>query len=194
MAFAKTTKNYHWTALNNSYQEGLNPTDYEADNLNAFEKRKKSLTKSEWIDYDLLMTNKLKNYIFHLSSGKLNPQQLYEDWDLRLNKPDVVKMLINIQENDKTAIEIESIKPNHQVYKKLKEALAIVSAFPQDNFKLIEIIKKILPNETNDVIIDIKKRLIYWKDLQTKNKLKHVYDAETIKADREISSSSRVIS
>lgn len=169
-------------ALNNSFQEGLSPKDYEVDALNAFEKKKNSLTKSEWVDYDLLMTNKLKDYIFHLSRGKLNPQQLYGDWDLRTNKIDIVKMLIAIQESKETAAEIEKLKPNHQVYKKLKEALTIISAFPKDDFKIIEIKKKILPNETNEILIDIKKRLIYWKDLKTKNKLTAVYDAETIKA------------
>ncbi|MES2544977.1 MAG: L,D-transpeptidase family protein [Bacteroidota bacterium] len=168
--------------LNNSFQEGLNPNDYEVSVLNAFEKRKSALTKAEWIEYDLLLTNKLKDYVFHLSRGKLNPQKLYDNWDLKLSKIDIVQMLASIQESENPVAEIEKLKPNHQVYKKLKEALAIIATFPEEDFKTIEIKKKILPNETKDVLIDIKKRLIYWKDLPANASLTSVYDSEAVKA------------
>ena len=77
---------------------------------------------------------------------------------------------------------IEQLKPNHVVYLKLKKALEIINSFPKDTFSKIEIANKIVANDTNSALINIKKRLIYWKDMQPKVSLSAIYDEESLEA------------
>lgn len=79
--------------------------------------------------------------------------------------------MANFFESDSLAYKIEQLKPNFIVYKKLKKALQIINSFPKDTFRKIEIADKIIPNDTNFALIGIKKRLIYWKDMQPKDSL-----------------------
>jgi murein L,D-transpeptidase YcbB/YkuD len=170
------------TALSNAGEEGLNPKDYTVEKLNQYEEKENSLTDEDWIDYDLTLTNSLQKYISHLTNGKLDPKKLYSDWDLASNKIDINKTIATLQKSDSLAEKIEKLKPNSLIYIKLKKALITIDHFSNDDFKKIEITNKIIPNDSSTSIIDIKKRLIYWKDLQAKDSLTTIYDSETVDA------------
>jgi murein L,D-transpeptidase YcbB/YkuD len=72
------------------------------------------------------------------------------------------------------------LKPNFIVYKRLKKALKIINSYPNDDFVKIEVKGKIVQNDSNPKIVAIKKRLMYWKDLQPKDSLSVVFDSITI--------------
>lgn len=168
--------------FSNAENEGLNPDDYRIKKLLAFEKRFQELSDKELIDYDLLLTYNLQKYIWHISQGKINPKSLYSDWDLPEKNTDVNQILVHAFEKDVLQTTIDSCKPQHIVYKKLKNALQIINTFPKDTLKKIVFDGKIIPNDTSKALINIKKRLIYWKDLEPQDSLTRIYDTKTINA------------
>lgn len=168
------------TELLKSDEEGLNPEDYNVVTLSDFEKKSATLDDSDFAKYDILLTANFQKYISHLTNGTLNPRKLYKNWDLKENYIDINETMTHLFNSDSLVYKIEQLKPNHIVYKRLKKALQLIKTFPKDNFKTIKITKKITPNDTNPAIVDIKKRLIYWKELQPKDSLTPVYDEEMV--------------
>jgi len=165
--------------LFNSKNEGLNPEDYNLKALQKYEKKYDTLSDKERAIYDILLTRSFQKYISHLSNGRLNPADLYKDWDLKENTIDINETIVSLLKSDSLVFKIEQLKPNDKIYKSLKKALKIINSFPKDDFKTFEIAKKIVLNDTNPSIIDIKKRLIFWKDMKPKDSLSNIYDSET---------------
>jgi murein L,D-transpeptidase YcbB/YkuD len=178
----KKNRNIVLENLAKSYEDGLNPDDYNAPKLRKYEKKINTLDNNEIEKYDILLTNNFQKYISHLTYGKLNPRKLYKNWDLKVNKLDVNETITDLLISDSLSEKIELLKPQHLVYKRLKKALAIINALPNDNFNKIKIANKIVLNDTNPSLINIKKRLIYWKDLRPKDSLSMIYDRETVEA------------
>ncbi len=176
------------TELLKSDEEGLNPEDYKVKTLSDFEKKSATLNDSDLAKYDILLTENFQKYISHLTNGTLNPRKLYKNWDLKENYIDLNETLTNLLDSDSLADKIEQLKPNHIVYKRLKKALKLINTFPKDDFKALKIAEIITPNDTNPSIIDIKKRLTYWKELQPQDSLTTIYDPETILAIKKFQS------
>ncbi|MGV9003154.1 L,D-transpeptidase family protein [Flavobacterium sp.] len=167
----------------NAETEGLFAKDYNYVKLMDIEKKISSLSDDELVDYDLLLTFSFQKYIKHISQGKIDPKTIYDDWDLKTKKTDVSKILIKaFKEQDHFAMVIDSCKPKHEVYKKLKRALSILNSFPEDTLKSIATLDKIVPNDSLKAIISIKKRLIYWNDLNISDSLTAIYDSKTVEA------------
>ncbi len=168
--------------VSNSEDEGLNPENYNVNKLQKFEKNYAALNEKERANYDILLTHSLQKYISHLTNGQINPRNLYQNWDLKRNAIDVNETLGLILKSDSLVYKIESLKPNHLVYKSLKKALKIINTFPNDDFTAIELANKIVLNDTNPSLIAIKKRLMYWKDMKPNDSLSGIYDSETNEA------------
>lgn len=162
----------------NSDSEGLNPADYGLKALQKYERKYDSLSDKQRAIYDILLTQNFQKYISHLSNGRLNPSHLYKNWDLKENPLDINKSIVLMLKSDSIAYKIKQLKPYHKIYKSLKKALKIINSFPNDNFKVIKVSRKIVLNDTNPSIIDIKKRLIYWKDMKPKDSISVIYDIE----------------
>jgi len=175
-------------AIAKSENEGLNPEDYQLAKILATEKRIDSLSEKEITDYDLLLTTSLEKYISDLSFGKLNPNKLYDDWDLKILKSDSHKNISDALQKDSLSTIIEKAKPNHILYKKLENALVLINQFPEDTLKTIEVIGNLKPNDSNEALILIKKRLAYWKDLKMPDSLTLLYDVETQNAVKKFQS------
>lgn len=168
--------------LYNSEEEGLNPADYTINKLRKYERKIDFLDNREIVNYDILLTRSFQKYISHLTNGRLNPRKLYADWELKENKIDINQTISRLLKSDSLAHKIEQLKPNHIVYKRLKKALKLINSLAKEDFKRIEITNKIVLNDTNTSLINIKKRLIYWKDMTPKDSLSSIYDSETVEA------------
>jgi L,D-transpeptidase YcbB len=168
--------------LQSAEKEGLNPYDYQIGKLINLEEKLHDLDVDGIIKYDLLITYNLQKYIQHITIGKMKPKKLYNDWELKTKTIDINKILIEAYENNNYKETIEQYEPNHDIYKRLKKALGIVNSFPKDNLNKISIKEKIIPNDTNINIINIKKRLIFWHDLEQQDDLTKIYDTQTKKA------------
>lgn len=160
-------------------EDGLNPKDYKTGVLLEIEKKFHQLSDKGLVEYDLLLTNSFQKLVSHLSKGKLNPRNIYTDWDLKENKVDINSLLESSLKTDSLAIHIEQARPSHIVYKRLKKALQIINRFPIDTLKKIDFKDKIVLNDTNNSLINIKRRLVYWKDLKPQDSLTAIYDSIT---------------
>ena len=163
-------------------EEGLNSATYNVGKLQKFEKKYATLKDNERANYDILLTHSFQKYISHLSNGRVNPRDFYKDWDLKENVVNINEIIALMLKNDSLAYKIERLKPNHLIYKSLRKALKIINSLPKDDIISIEIVNKIIPNDTNPSLINIKKRLIYWKDMKPKDSLSNIYDSETNEA------------
>lgn len=165
-----------------SDEEGLNPEDYKVKTLFDFEKKLNTLDSLDLAKYDILLTSGLQKYISHLTNGTLDPRILYKNWDLKINHIDLNETIEQLLSTDSLLFKIEQLKPNHIVYQRLKKALKLIKTFPKDNFKNLKIGPEFSPNDSISAIIEIKKRLIYWKDLQPSDSLTPVYDKKMVLA------------
>lgn len=168
--------------LSNAEEEGLNSENYNVNKLQKFEKKYVTLKDKERARYDILLTHNFQKYISHLSNGQFNPGNFYKDWDLKKNTININETIGVMLKSDSLAYKLEHLKPNHVVYKSLKKALKIINSYPKDDFTAIQITDKIVLNDTNPSLIDIKKRLIYWKDMKPNDSLSSIYDSETNEA------------
>lgn len=179
-------RSYVLKEIESSENEGLNPNDYNFKKLKSLENNYKNLADSLLVKYDLLLTLNIQLYIKHISIGKLNPKELYNDWDIKEKNVDVNAILYQCFETSNFNETIENCKPNHTIYKKLKSCLKLLNTFQDDRkIGLINLKEKILPNKKNRYVHIIKKRLIYWNDLKTKDTLlSDYYDKNTQEAIR----------
>ena len=166
-------------------EDGLKPSDYYVRKLELFESNKQILSTEKKIDYDVLLTKAVRKYLRHLSRGRLNPISLYRTWDLKRNTFDTNALLSGGISGDSISAVVEMARPNHLVYKKLMTALQIVNAYPEQKaLTQIDTLLKIKRGDTSDVMPEIKKRLIFWKDMLPQDSLSQIYDRKTAKAIR----------
>ena len=176
---ANSSRNNVISLLNNLAQEGISYKDFNLKKIENSEGNIAKLTDAALVDYDILLTENLSLYVKKVSEGSLNPEGLYSNWDLKKNDINFEELLINFQKKDSFNYALNEASPNHIVYKKLKSALAIINTLPKFDFKKIEIEHKIELNDTNEVLIEVKKKLIYWKDLKPLDTLTPIYDEVT---------------
>ncbi|WP_294965600.1 L,D-transpeptidase family protein [uncultured Flavobacterium sp.] len=168
--------------LEKSEELGLEPEDYKISQLKKFENRVASLNDKDLATYDILLTYNFEKYLNHLYKGKLDPRKLYGNWDLEEKTFDVNAVLIKGFNKNKLDSIVENIQPKTQTYKELLKALEIINTFPDDNIKTIEAADKIVLNDTNPALINIKKRLLYWNDMSGKDSLTDIYNQKTFEA------------
>lgn len=168
--------------IKNCEIEGLNPSDYNISKLTELEKNFTELDESEQINYDILLTYNFQNYLNHLHNGKLNPRKLYKNWDLRIYPLNIKAVLNNALIKDSLLGEIKKCQPKALTYQKLIKALQLISKFPNEQTPSIITEDKISLNEKNIAVINIKKKLRYWNDLNSKDSITTTYDKNTFEA------------
>lgn len=165
------------------YQEGLNPEDYEIKIIEDLESKRAKLNDKEIVKYDILLTEIFEKLAHHLHSGKLNPKELYSDWDLKPKEIALSSLLEEAIKGKKIASTFKELKPKHLVYQLLKKSLFEIDKLPNITFENIAIKDKIVLNDTLPEMVKIKKRLAYWKDYKNKDSLiTWAYDSITFKA------------
>lgn len=165
-------------------RDGLIPEEYSIALLNQFEEKRKTLSDEKVIEYDLLLTQSFEKIALNLFKGKLNPKELYSNWDLHPKEIALSSILSKAIKEKKVASMFKELKPNHIVYQLLKKSLITLESFPDENFSTIYSSKdKIQLNDTLAEIVKIKKRLSYWNDYKNQDSIiSWVYDSITFKA------------
>lgn len=164
--------------LNDVASDGLFEEDFDLKKIISYEKSIDSLKDTVLVKYDLLLTKNLNKYIQKVAKGDLFPKSLYADWELKENDINWQELLLNFQKKDSFDFAVQSVKPSHKVYEQLREALRIINLFPEEKYVQLDIADKIVLNDSIEVIYNIKKKLIYWKDLKPTDSLTPIYDEE----------------
>lgn len=169
--------------IKNCENDGLNPEDYNFSKLNVSNKDYNSFSESEVANYDILLSKSARLFVSNINKGKLNPYKLYSDWDLGKKQIDENKILFDCIDNDNFSNAIESVKPQHFVYKQLKNALIKLKSYPDKSFDNIDIKEKITPGSSSEYVVKMKRKLLFWGDLKGKDSaLTKVYDQPTQEA------------
>jgi murein L,D-transpeptidase YcbB/YkuD len=165
------------------YQEGLNPEDYKINIIEDLESKRAKLNHDEIVKYDILLTETFEKLANHLHKGKLNPKELYTNWDLKPKDIALSSLLEEATKGKKIATTFKELKPNHIVYKLLKKSLMEIDNYPNVIFEKISTKNKIVLGDTLPEMVKIKKRLGYWKDYRNKDSvITWAYDSITFKA------------
>lgn len=179
-------RTYVLSLLKKSDELGLNPDDYKIKTLEKFEKKISSLSDTDLANYDTLLTYNFELYLTHLYKGKLDPKKLYADWDLEEKTFDVNTALVKAFNKDKLDSLAENCQSKSYTYKQLLAALKIIDTYPDDSdIKKIESPDKtkITLNDTSSALVNIKKRLLFWKDMSgRKDSLTEIYDQKTFES------------
>ncbi len=163
-------------AIKNSDKEGLFPEDYSIKKLEKYEEFFDKLSEKEIEAYYKQLSASFIKYTSHLSNGKLNPKEIYPDWEIKRNKFKGDSILNTALTKNRVDSIIESCKPHHNIYNYLKKALEIVNSLPKEDFTSISTSAKFDFGDKNQNIIPIKKRLQYWHDLSQQDTLNDVYN------------------
>ena len=163
--------------------EGLNPDEYNINKIYQIELRTDSLQLEEKLAYDILLTQTYEKLCNHYYRGKLNPNDVYDNWDLFEKKLSIAKLLKDAIDSKKIAASIKNLLPNHPTYLSLKEALVAIDKFPNSKFDSLNKNLKIKFNDNLEVVKEIKRRLAYWKDLNQSDTLyTKKYDVKMLEA------------
>lgn len=119
-------------ALEVAYVDGLDPDDYHVDALNKIVEMIKHKLKEGEIDYDwvaefdMLITDAVLLYAYHLLDGKVDPESLDPNWNYAFNEisPDAPYNLEKYIEAGKVSEAFESLRPQIPTYKNSMELLA----------------------------------------------------------------------
>jgi murein L,D-transpeptidase YcbB/YkuD len=152
--------------LKDSKNEGLNPNDYHVDVLTKeFDryKSKDSLVIDDALSLELLMSKSMYTYINHLHYGRVNPIDIYPEWNYK--RPSELAVsdsnLVDVFNNNVNNI-TNYFRPKIFFYESLRKALIVSDSLESYGFssKSISYVgKKLEKGDTSDVISEVKKRL-----------------------------------
>jgi murein L,D-transpeptidase YcbB/YkuD len=117
------------TAIRTIDREGLIPADYHLTALETLQQRMaagEDAAPPELVaDFDLLLTDSLVRLGYHLAFGKVDPQALDPDWNLRrqLEQPEWVARLDDAIRNGRIDALLASVRPTLPSYTRLITAL-----------------------------------------------------------------------
>lgn len=167
-------------AIKNADKEGLIPEDYNFTKLKAFED-KLILFPEAKEEYHKLLTVSYIKYVSDLKNGKVNPNEIYNDWEIEHKEIQPDSLLLLGLQKKKIDSTIEASKPNNGMYKGLKKALQVLNQMPKDSFTEIKLTSKLIFGKTNKQLPAIKERLRYWGDLEKTDTLSNEMFDKTLK-------------
>lgn len=110
-------------SISKAPEEGLFFEDYHGQYLEESLSNLSDLNEDEKNNLEILLTANFLKYANHLSSGKLEPKQLYKIWDIESNKPNLINKLKEAISEENVEEIIEALAPTHIIYSGLKKSL-----------------------------------------------------------------------
>lgn len=169
-------------AIEEATLDGLLPSDYNIKALLKFE-NSKTITEEECIAYDVLMTESFRKLANHLFKGKVKASGLYYDWALAPKSLNANILLTEVLKRHNIDEVLDRCRPKNPIYVGLRKSLQYLNELPSDDsLSKITITTRLTLKDSSTVVMDIKKRLAYWKDLSSKDAQNNIYDYKTVKA------------
>jgi murein L,D-transpeptidase YcbB/YkuD len=155
--------------INSSYDEGLSSEDYHIVEIqklrDALSKKKDASVAAK---LDILMSDAILEYSYHLIKGKVDQSKIREGWDVPPNKlpRDGIERVINGVEHDSLEMVIEGFKPQNFMYKYLKKGLARYRKIERNGgWPKVET-KKVLKKDVKDTaVLTLRKYLTITGDM-----------------------------
>lgn len=165
--------------IQNSKYDGLTPTDYNLNAIEAFfktfERNKESGNKNstgDLVDLDLLLTDAFFFLANHLERGKVNPSELIEDWEIT-PKPRKAEFSFLLSKSESTGSlrpQFESLYPDFIMYRNGKEVIrSLDEKLKSDStdWSPIKVKTAIRIGDSDKTIPVIRERLFFWEYLES---------------------------
>ncbi|HKO92309.1 MAG TPA: L,D-transpeptidase family protein [Polyangiaceae bacterium] len=114
-------------AIEDMRLDGLDPEDYHLERLRRLRAALQAAPDSVGaVDLDLLLTDALARVGYHAHYGKVDPERLDDTWNLQRARAgkSAAETLLELVRSPSLHAAIESLKPQHPVYRRLRDALA----------------------------------------------------------------------
>ncbi|MBD3583246.1 L,D-transpeptidase family protein [Flavobacterium selenitireducens] len=168
--------------LSSAARHGLDPDDFYLEKIRRYEKKYLDLSEAEQLTYEFLLTQSVRKFLIQVSCGKLNPYHIYPNWDLPQPSFNVNQTLAQAVSGDSLQRVVSKIEPQHLVYKRLKKALSLLDSFGKDTLTQIVFSHKIKRGDSSATVIAIKRRLMFWGDLEPSDSITAWFDKKTSNA------------
>ncbi len=158
--------------ISNSWTDGLNPEDYH---LNEINKLRDSLLKNTHIDYkkiaefDILLTDGLLLYSYHLIKGKIDPHSLDINWNFSSKNIPInpTKLFVDALEENKIKDVVLNLRPDSKIYNQLIDQLTRYQSLKANGgWGSVSMSGVVKPGEFNNNLVEIRKRLFVTGDLK----------------------------
>lgn len=123
--------------LQRADKEGLNPADYHLDVLSRIgaeitqdAQRGRSLSPLKLAHLDLLLTDAFLSYGRHLLIGRINPDEIEDDWRARQRSGDLIAILEEGFLSGNIRLALKNLHPRYPMYTRLRNAY--------DRYRLID--------------------------------------------------------
>lgn len=160
--------------LENSFHDGLNPEDYHASKINDIVKKLNDNLQEGEIDYniiahlDILLTDAVLLYAYHLLEGKVNPETLDANWNYSFKEiqDDAPYKLERAVETASVSSELKMLRPDNRTYGMTMEKLNFYREVEKSGrWEKIPDGKTIHAGDDDERIPLIRKRLSVTKEL-----------------------------
>ena len=170
--------------LRNSVTHGLDPADYH---LTELERRWAELsapgaTSHQRAEFDVLMTDALIRYGYHLQFGKVDPEGFDSDWNMarRAAGFDPVAELNKVLAAPELAAAVEALAPSLLIYSRLRGELAHYRAVAgQGGWEALPAGETLRPGAKDSRVPALRKRLLVAGDLPAATQVAAEEDAES---------------
>lgn len=175
--------------LKASFYEGLSPDDYHYSTLLTLYNNSMQLSamsNNDKVQFELLLTDAVLLYALHLIHGKVDPSDFDATWNYKRRKLLPEELITNLEEHIEAgtvAQALDNLKPNIDIYKEIKEGLALYRQIQSDNhFTVIEPTPLLKIGEQSEVIPALRERLIAMKLLDATAAESMLYDDQLFDA------------
>jgi len=173
----------------------LNPNDYHLEKIQALREdilNNTMLDYNEIAEFDILLTDGLLLYSYHLIKGKVNPSNLDVNWNFSLRdiSQNPIPLFLDAIDKQTIAKTVYSLRPDFPQYNQFVSQLTRYQML-NDNGGWEEVIVKnvIKPGEFSDELASIRKRLFISGDLDfEKGFMDSLYHDDLVKAVKQFQS------
>jgi murein L,D-transpeptidase YcbB/YkuD len=145
--------------LRASADHGLNPGDYAAT---PDVDRCSDLDDSLMAEFDISLTNAFLKYSKDVTSGRLDPKQVDEEWFIKRVEFDPIASLDAALKSDKLQETLNNIQPQHKQYQLLQEKLTKYREIQRNrSWQFIPPGRALKPGDRHPHIPLIRRRLAY---------------------------------
>ena len=175
--------------LENSWTDGLEPGDYHLDQIKAL---RSILLSNTYLDYDeiaqfdLLLTDGLLLYAYHLIKGKVNPSTVELNWNFtsRTIPQNPTRLFEDAIQHHTITGTIAELRPQYEPYQLYrKELMRYQSIKDNGGWEKVNVTKVIKPYEYDAGLPSVRKRLFITGEIEFEEPfIDSLYDDDLINA------------
>ncbi len=178
------------TSVESAYLDGLNPQDYHLQDLQFLQLEVDAADPTEAelrADFDILLTDSMIRLGYHHLFGKVNPVNTNPAWNMtrELKDRDSAQVISNAIEAHAATDLLETLKPRHRLYGRLKPQLARYRQIAANGgWQPVPDGKSLKKHMVGPRVASVRKRLAVTGDLTESSARPDVFDDALEKAVR----------